>query len=191
MAPTFTPISLDDYIVKSSISLQILQTIALINDLGSPDWQTRTAARHHLESLGDSAIPAILNGCRHQSPQVRADSVSLLDHLADERCLDALRTALGDPSARVRRHAIHSLGCQMCKRQPLQLDIVGLIIPLALRDPSIRVRRVAVHQLGLQAPDPRISAALDTILNSESDPGLVSRARHACSRHHPAAGSAC
>lgn len=168
-----------------------MQAIALINDLGSPDWPTRMAARQRLESLGDSAIPAILNGCRHHSPQIRADSVSLLDHLADERCLDALRTALGDSSARVRRHAIHTLGCHRCKPQPLRLDIVELIVPLALHDPSIHVRRVAVHQLGLQAPDPRISAALDRILRSESDPGLVSRARHAWSRHRPATGSAC
>jgi hypothetical protein len=163
----------------------------LINALGSADWPTRAAARQRLEELGDSAIPAILKGCHHPSPQVRADSVSLLDHLADERCLDALRNALSDPAARVRRHAIHSLGCQRCKRLPLRLDIVGLIVPLALHDPSIQVRRVAIHQLGLQSPDPRVTAALDQILGSEHDWGLVSRARHARSLHEMAKCSAC
>jgi hypothetical protein len=163
----------------------------LINDLGSADWPTRAEARQRLEELGDSAIPAILDGCRHDIAQVRADSVSLLDHLADDRCLDALQTALGDPSPRVRRHAIHSLGCQRCKRLPLGLDVVGLIVPLALHDPSIKVRRVAVHQLGLQPPDLRVTAALDQILGSERDPGLLSRARHARSLHGVPKCSSC
>ena len=163
----------------------------LVRNLGASDWPTRAAARQHLELLGDAALPAILDGCEHHSPQVRADSVALLDHLADARCIDALQSALADPSARVRRHAIHSLGCQRCKCQPLKVDVVGLIVPLALHDPSIHVRRVAVHQLGLQPPDPRITTALDTILQSEKDQGLVSRARHARSLHHVANSASC
>ena len=163
----------------------------LVENLGASDWPTRAAARQHLELLGDAALAAILDGCRHHSPQVRADSVALLDHLADARCIDALQSALIDPSARVRRHAIHSLGCQRCKCQPLKVDVVGLIVPLALHDPSIHVRRVAVHQLGLQPPDPRITTALDTILQSEKDQGLVSRARHARSVHHVANSASC
>lgn len=152
---------------------------SLVDGLGSPTWAVRERVRRHLESLGAAAVPTILEGCRHRDPQIRADCVSLLDHLADERCLDALRAGLADPSARVRRHAVHSLGCQRCKPRPLGLDIVGLLLPLALDDPSIRVRRVAVHQLGLQPPDPRIAAALERIRRRDDDPGLLRRACHA------------
>ena len=54
--------------------------------------------------------------------------LTLLDHLADERCVEPLRQALNDPSPHVRRNAVHSLGCQRCKLAPLPMDVVGLLI---------------------------------------------------------------
>jgi HEAT repeat protein len=102
-----------------------------------------------------------------------------MDHLADERCSAALAAALQDASPLVRRHAVHSLGCQRCKASPLGLDVVGLLAERALVDRSPRVRRVAVHQLGLQPYDPRAVAALSDVLAGVSDPGLLSRARSA------------
>lgn len=163
----------------------------IVDQLAAAEWETRAAARDHLTSLGADAIPVILKGCSHTDPQARAECIALLDHFADERCLEALKTALHDQSARVRRHAVHSLGCQQCKPRPLQLDVVALLVPLALADPSIRVRRVAVHQLGLQHPDPRITDALRRILRVDRDPGLLQRARHARDAHRFIGPSGC
>lgn len=102
-----------------------------------------------------------------------------MDHLADDRCADPLRQALNDSSPDVRRHAVHSLGCQRCKVEPLAVDIVGLLCERALQDTNIRVRRVSVHQLGLQPHDPRAVEALETILRDDTDAKLLSRAEFA------------
>lgn len=124
-------------------------------------------------------VETILEDVRAADPKVRAHAVSLLDHLADDRCVDPLRQALSDPSPLVRRHAVHSIGCQQCKLKPLEVDIVGLLVERALTDKSIRVRRVAVHQLGLQPKDARAASALQAILNQDDDPKLRSRAEFA------------
>lgn len=63
--------------------------------------------------------------------------------------------ALDDPMANVRRVAVHSIGCQECKQQELDLDVVALLIRQLERDPSVKVRRVCAHMLGNQPPDPR------------------------------------
>jgi HEAT repeat protein len=127
-----------------------------------------------METLEDALV-----GMNDSDPKVRATAAGLLDHWADQSCVGPLTKALSDPSARVRRNAVHSLGCQACKVAPLDVDSVGLLIETALCDSSIRVRRVSVHQLGLQQHDPRAVAALETILASQTDAGLRSRAEFA------------
>src|SRR5207244_4049857 len=103
----------------------------------------------------------------------------LMDHLGDDRCIEPLQRALNDPIAAVRRLAVHAIGCQACKRTPLQADIVSLLIDRARSDTSLRVRRAAVHMLGLQPYDARAAQALAAILAQEMDAGLLSRARFA------------
>jgi HEAT repeat protein len=49
----------------------------------------------------------------------------------------------------------------------------------ALCDPSPLVRRVAAHQLGLQPFDRRAVEALERVLATARDPGLLARARFA------------
>ena len=110
-------------------------------------------------------IETLLIEMQDTNPKVRAQATSLLDHFADDRCVDPLRRALTDPSPLARRHAVHSIGCQQCKLKPLEVDIVRLLVERALHDKSLRVRRVAVHQLGLQAQDARAVAALDRKLS--------------------------
>ena len=150
-----------------------------LDDLGSDDWNTRAAAAAGLLAHGSAAVPTLVTGASHHSRRVRAGCVALMDHLADERCTVALAAALRDASPLVRRHAVHSLGCQRCKAVPLGLDVVGLLVERALGDRSPRVRRAAVHQLGLQPFDPRAVAALSDVLAGAGDPGLLSRARYA------------
>ena len=160
--------------------------------LGSADWGTRSAAAAGLLARGPAAVPTLVAGASHPSRRVRAECVALMDHLADERCSAALAAALRDGSPLVRRHAVHSLGCQRCKAVPLGLDVVGLLVERVLSDRSPRVRRAAVHQLGLQPFDPRAVAALADVLAGAGDPGLLSRARYALAeqRRHAEPGAA-
>lgn len=151
----------------------------LVEQLGDPDWRERDAAFAALQGLGAESVPALVEGLAHPEAQVRLWCADLMDHLADDRCADPLRQALTDPSPDVRRHAVHSLGCQRCKVEPLAVDIVGLLCERSLHDASIRVRRVAVHQLGLQPHDPRAIVTLETILREETDEKLLSRAEFA------------
>ena len=127
----------------------------------------------------EQALADALTQMTDPDPRVRAYATGVLDHLADDRCIGPLTTALTDSSAQVRRNAVHSLGCQACKLAPLRVDIVGLLVERALYDPSIRVRRVTVHQLGLQSHDPRAIAALEAILSRDHDDKLRSRAEFA------------
>jgi HEAT repeat protein len=151
----------------------------LVDALGSPSWSVRAKAVDALQALGDVAVPSLVAGTTHPDARVRAESVALMDHLADARCLDPLVAALHDRSAHVRRLAVHAIGCQRCKIAPLALDIVGLLVERALEDPSPRVRRVAVHQLGLQPADQRAILALETVLHGATDEALRSRAEFA------------
>jgi HEAT repeat protein len=155
--------------------------------LASAAWSERAEAMARLQALGDRAVPALVVGAAHPDAGVRAESVALMDHLADTRCVAALTSALSDRSARVRRLAVHSIGCQGCKVAPLGIDVVGLLVERATRDSSARVRRVAVHQLGLQGSDRRAIDALEEILRRESDPKLRSRAEFALRRQRATA----
>jgi HEAT repeat protein len=155
--------------------------------LASRDWRERDAAAEALAALGEGAVETLLAGIAHDDEQVRAQCAALMDHLADERCIDPLARALTDPSPTVRRHAVHSLGCQRCKVAPLQTDTIGLLVERALHDTSPRVRQVAVHQLGLQERDPRAVDALRQILANDTDEKLLSRARFALGNQEKAA----
>jgi HEAT repeat protein len=155
----------------------------LIEPLGSKDFGVSQAAAEALFAKGASALDALIEGMTHPNWRVRKNCAGLMDHLADDRCIEPLRRALKDPIQGVRRLAIHALGCQPCKPAPLQADIVGLLIERALSDTNIRVRRVAVHMLGLQPYDVRAVAALQAILDQETDQKLVSRAQYAIEEH--------
>ena len=133
----------------------------------------------------EETLAEALRGMSDPDPKVRAQATGLLDHLATEACVAPLTKALSDPSAHVRRLAVHSLGCQDCKVAALDVDIVGLLVDRALHDKSIRVRRVTVHQLGLQPHDPRAVSALESILERESDAKLRSRAEFALGNQLP------
>jgi HEAT repeat protein len=109
-----------------------------------------------------------------------------MDHLADTRCLDALRQAVKDECLHVRRHAAHALACQGCKPTPLELDVLGMLLELATKDPSLQVRRVATANLVLQPPSRRAAKTLREMIRNETDEKLIRRARFAL-RHHTTA----
>lgn len=155
----------------------------LVERLGSREFAVSEAATAALFERGAAVLDALVEGLSHTNWRVRKGCAGLMDHLGDERCVEPLRRALQDPIVGVRRLAIHALGCRPCKTDPLRADIVGLLIERALSDPSIRVRRVAVHMLGLQPRESRAMDALQAIVEGESDPRLLSRARYALEAH--------
>ncbi len=152
---------------------------AQIADLGAEDWNTRHSAFRALAEQGASAIEVLIAGTEHPNWRVRRECADLMDHLADNRCVDSLVRLLNDPVIAVRRLALHALSCQGCKVCPLEVDIVAHLSRLALEDKSIAVQRVAVHQLGCQPPTPRAKQTLQQILAERRDPKLLSRARWA------------
>jgi hypothetical protein len=73
-------------------------------------------ATGHYATLADGLIAAL----DHPRARIRQGAAQALDLLADERCVPALRRALNDPVARVRRTALHALTCDDCKIAPLR-----------------------------------------------------------------------
>ena len=135
-----------------------------------------------LTEAGSGALEHVLKGIHHPDWRVRMWCADFLDHFADQRCTAALVAALKDPVADVRRHAMHSLGCQSCKAEALKVDVVPLLIEMALNDSSIRVRRAAAHMLGNQDSDPRTISALSAMIDREDDAKLKSNAHWAIQR---------
>lgn len=131
-----------------------------------------------------SVVEVLIDGLRHPSPVIRYESAQLMDHLADDRCIEPLRRLLHDPVPRVRRIALHALSCEACKISPLATedDFVALAIAQATADPSITVRRHAVGELSRRVADPRAAAMLRDLLASESDRVIVRYARGALRR---------
>jgi HEAT repeat protein len=65
--------------------------------------------------VSDAAFDALIEGLSDHNPQVRFWSVQLLDHCPDPRALVAIKPLLDDPVPRVRRNAVHAMGCRLCK----------------------------------------------------------------------------
>jgi hypothetical protein len=126
-----------------------------------------------------AVVDTLLTGASHQSPRVRFFTAQAMDHWADERCANPLRTLLHDPVPRVRWAALHSLGCEACKLAPLAAgdDLTGTLIALASTDPSVKVRRVAAWELGQLCPNPQAVAALEALCLDERDPVVLRNAR--------------
>lgn len=154
---------------------------AAVERLATVDgWRT---AYPLLDRAGRAALEAVIAGLAHPHPKVRQWCAALLDHHADARCLPGLVRLLDDPVAGVRRHALHSLGCQPCKPAPLAVDVVPLLLRRAAEDPSVRVRRAAAHLLGCQPPDARAADGLSAIAATAADAKLRRNAQWALAQH--------
>lgn len=138
------------------------------------------AASGELVRRGKAAMEALIGGMAHSDRKIRATCALLLDHVADDRCIEPLLRAMrNDPHEAVRRCAMHALVCDGCKECPLNTDMVGALIESALTDRSKEVRRRAVFYLSQQRPDARTRPVLETLLATETDPIIVSRAQQA------------
>ena len=138
------------------------------------------AVREQLASVRTitAVVDGLLEGLAQPQPRVRFDCAAALDHLADERCTAALTKLLSDPVPRVRRAALHSLGCDACKPTPLKRggDLATLLSEMALHDSSVRVRRAAVPLLENYWPDARVQDLLK-LLSIQEDETIRREAR--------------
>ena len=96
------------------------------------------------------AMQALIDGLRDDSPQVRWWCVQLIDHLPDDRALDALVPVLDDPVPRVRRNAAHALGCVACKptwNGTLAGSVIEKLAEMSTTDANQKVRQEARRSL--------------------------------------------
>lgn len=123
-----------------------------------------------LQQRGPSVIDAALRGLDHAHPQVRRWCAELMDTLGDDRCTEPLLALFNDPVAHVRWQAAHSLGCQRCKRAPLDIQrhVAERMAALIMSDPSTRVRTMALSALDLR-PEVATPALLETLRGYETD----------------------
>ena len=156
------------------------QLLALLAD---QEPGVRWAAQSVLEARGTEALEAIVTGLQHTEKKVRGICALLLDHLADDRCIEPLIQAMRhDPQESVRRCAMHALSCDGCKACPLNADIVAALIEVALTDRSKQVRRRAVFYLEGRHKDPRVVPAIQTLLDKEADSVVQHRAHRLLER---------
>jgi HEAT repeat protein len=111
----------------------------------------------------------LVAGLRHPNPRVRYDCLGLLDHLADDTCLVPMIEATSDPIPRVRRMAVHALGCRRCKPEMLCDDLIGVFAPIVLFDPAWRVRMEAVISIVQQPPSDGTREVLAQVADDDDE----------------------
>lgn len=119
----------------------------------------------------ERVVEVILEGLKLPDAKWRYEAVGMVDRFGDDRCVEPLSRLLTDPVPRIRRMALHSLGCQHCKITPLQscTDYLPQIIEVSLHDPSVQVRRHAVYTLAEYHTDPRALSALQKMQATDPD----------------------
>jgi HEAT repeat protein len=143
-----------------------------------------------LNRAGTAALPAVREGLSHPNWRVRRMCAMFLDHHWDEPTLRRLVLALTDPKLKVRKAAVHSLGCDRCKGGENPIDAVPLLAQRLAEDKSVKVRRTAVLTLAIQQPDKRIARILRKALRNETDPKLRGFAKWGLRRYEQAAADA-
>ena len=82
-------------------------------------------------------------------PFRRAGYLALLDHIANDASTDVFATALRDPVAGVRRHAVHGLTCERCRSTEVCVtDVVPAVIAALADEPAAEIRHQLVVVLG-------------------------------------------
>jgi len=133
--------------------------------------------------LDADALSELMGGAAHPNPKVRWECAHLMDHVGDDRCIEALVQLTHDPVPRVRAEALHALGCARCKPCALRIDAVALLVEAALTDPIARVRGTAVFTLGFLPADARAAKALERVAREDADQDVHEGARRALKHH--------
>ncbi len=158
----------------------------LVQILGSRTRRVRAAVEIQLEFLGKAGVDAAIAGLSDPDPRVRCGAADFMDHHADEDCVEKLRDmALNDPVPYVRDMALHALGCQRCKPEPLAVDTLDIIILRAKTEDSWKKRRGAVWSLAQRNTDPGVRETLEFLATHDPDPRVADAARGGLKRKRP------
>jgi len=149
-------------------------------------FQTSQAASEAIVAAGGEGLNAVKEGMRDSNWRLRMVCTEFLDHFADKTCVDALLMALKDGKQDVRRRAFHSIACQTCKKEPLGLDLVPILLDAISNDRSLKVRRRAAGSLGMQKPDRRAVEPVRAFLAEATDQKLKRLLTQVLSRHEQA-----
>jgi hypothetical protein len=159
---------------------------ALVQMLASRTSRVRAVVQVQLESLGKAGVDAAIAGLSDPDPRVRYGAADFMDHHADEDCVEKLRDmALNDPLPFVRDMALHALGCQRCKPEPLAVDTLDIMILRARTEESWKKRRGAVWSLSQRNKDPGVKETLLDIAEHDPDPRVAQAARWGVKRKRP------
>jgi HEAT repeat protein len=142
----------------------------LVEKLG--DKATLGEAWSGLQAAGRDALAAVRDGLSHPNWRVRQFCAMYIDNHWDEAALQRLILTLHDPKLKVRKAAVHSLGCDRCKAGENPIDVLPYVEERLREDKSIKVRRAAAWTLASQSPNKRIVRVLRRLLRDESDDKL-------------------
>ena len=142
----------------------------LVDKLGERDFYPYVI---ELVNIGHDALPAVRAGMGHSDWRIRRGCAAVIDHVYDTESLRRLVLLTRDPKKKVRKMAVHSLGCDRRKDGRNPIDAVPHLSYSALNDPSVRVRRIAIIMLAIQAPQRRIARILRKVLATETDAKAV------------------
>lgn len=136
-----------------------------------------------LIKLGEPALPAVQAGMGHSNWRIRRACAAVIDHIYDAESLQRLILLTHDPKKKVRKMAVHSIGCDRCKDGVNPIDAVPHLAYSALNDPAVRVRKTAADMLAIQSPERRVARILREVIATEEDPRVVRNAEFGLKRH--------
>lgn len=158
----------------------------LVNLLGARTGWVRAAVERALVETGKPGIAAAVAALSDPDPRVRAGAAGFMDHFADQSCVPKLLDLVyNDPVRQVRAQALHALGCQRCKPEPLDIDDFPVLVYVATHDGSWKARRSAIWSISQRIPDPRVKPFLEQVVERETDPHVLQAARHGLRRKQP------
>jgi hypothetical protein len=138
----------------------------------------RYEAMMQLRAEGEAAKPLLFRGLDHPAWRVRYVCLRVLDHtVVDDETRRRVLGALEDPHRKVRRAALHLLGCEPCKPEGYcgieGVDVEALYLDLLQHDRSALVRLNAVSMFLYESTLPdRVEATLRAALEAESNPAV-------------------
>ena len=158
----------------------------LVQLLGARTHRVRKAVELRLESFSKAGIDAAIVGLSDPDPRVRYGAADFMDHHADEDCAAKLRDmALNDPVPYVRDMALHALGCQRCKPEPLAVDILDILILRAKTEEGWKKRQGAVWSLSQRDRDLVVQEALQYVADHDPHPEVARAAAWGLKRKRP------